>query len=30
MVDRIVACGQATEILGGCRRTFPDSRASGT
>jgi hypothetical protein len=30
MVDRVVACGQATEILGGCRRSFPDSRPSGT
>ncbi len=25
-ISRIVACGQATEILGGCRRSFPDSR----
>jgi hypothetical protein len=29
IVDRIVACGQATEILGGCRRSFPDSRPTG-
>jgi hypothetical protein len=28
-VQQIVACGQATEILGGCRRAFPDSKPVG-
>jgi hypothetical protein len=28
-VQNIVACGQATEILGGCRRAFPDSKPAG-